>query len=298
MRTVLTWVAVPLLAIALVPFLADWHAPFAPLGPGIAYAKGGGGGGGNDGGGEGGNGNGGRGGGQGAGGTDGGGHGADQDGGRGGGGLSGDADSGSRMGHGHEGRGVGNAVSEAATSTAHAGKGAAREAEFTNLGQAVSTAVHDAQRDRDRDRDLDHARLQDQDRDRHQGRLRDRDRDRDEVRLRDHDRDWDRARLRDRDRDRDRVASRHHRHRHRASGISQPLAFMERWFHTWRSGHRREAPAQEARVTKATHRSTRDRTQTGSGLRADRPLATGTSPTLPAQSGAPGVGTIGFASGD
>jgi len=36
-------------------------------------------------------------------------------------------------------------VSEAATSTAHAGKAAAKEAGFSNLGQAVSTAVHEAQ---------------------------------------------------------------------------------------------------------------------------------------------------------
>ena len=49
------------------------------------------------------------------------------------------------VGHGHAGRGVGNAVSEAATSTAHAGKAAAQEAGFSNLGQAVSSAVHDAQ---------------------------------------------------------------------------------------------------------------------------------------------------------
>ncbi|MBI1999690.1 MAG: hypothetical protein HYV46_01850 [candidate division NC10 bacterium] len=49
------------------------------------------------------------------------------------------------QGQGHAGRGVGNAVSEAATSTAHAGKGAEQEAGFSNLGQGVSSAVHDAQ---------------------------------------------------------------------------------------------------------------------------------------------------------
>jgi hypothetical protein len=49
------------------------------------------------------------------------------------------------MGHGHQGRGVGNAVSEAATSTARAGKQAAQDAGFSNLGQAVSSAVHEAQ---------------------------------------------------------------------------------------------------------------------------------------------------------
>lgn len=44
-----------------------------------------------------------------------------------------------------QGREVGNAVSEAATSTAHAGKQAAQDAGSKNLGGAVSTAVHDAQ---------------------------------------------------------------------------------------------------------------------------------------------------------
>jgi hypothetical protein len=40
---------------------------------------------------------------------------------------------------------LGSAVSEAATSTAHAGKQAAQDASFSNLGQAVSSAVHEAQ---------------------------------------------------------------------------------------------------------------------------------------------------------
>jgi hypothetical protein len=48
------------------------------------------------------------------------------------------------VGHGHTGKAVDNAVSEAATATAHAGKAAAQEAGVTNLGQAVSAAVHDA----------------------------------------------------------------------------------------------------------------------------------------------------------
>ena len=49
------------------------------------------------------------------------------------------------MGQGHQGGEVGNAASEEATSTARAGKQAAQDAGFKNLGGAVSTAVHDAQ---------------------------------------------------------------------------------------------------------------------------------------------------------
>jgi hypothetical protein len=43
---------------------------------------------------------------------------------------------------------TGNEVSEAATSTAHAGKAEALEDGFPNLGKAVATAVHNAQRDK------------------------------------------------------------------------------------------------------------------------------------------------------
>jgi len=51
------------------------------------------------------------------------------------------------MGHGHEGRGVGSAVSEAATTAAHMSKQDLQDGGFRNRGEAVSTAVHDAQED-------------------------------------------------------------------------------------------------------------------------------------------------------
>ncbi len=138
MRTVTKWIAIPILAVAIVPFLAEWHAPLGSSDAGIAYAKGGGGGGG-------GGGNGG-GGGQGGGGTDGGGRGAGSD--HGGGNADsgrGGESAGAGMGHGHEGRGVGGAVSEAATTAAHMSKQDIEDAGFKNRGEAVSTAVHDAQ---------------------------------------------------------------------------------------------------------------------------------------------------------
>jgi hypothetical protein len=50
-------------------------------------------------------------------------------------------------GHGHEGRGLGGAVSEAATTAAHTSKQDLDDAGFRNRGEAVSTAVHDAQQD-------------------------------------------------------------------------------------------------------------------------------------------------------
>ena len=40
MWTLLKWLAVPLLAVALVSFLADWHTPFGSGASGIAYAGG------------------------------------------------------------------------------------------------------------------------------------------------------------------------------------------------------------------------------------------------------------------
>src|SRR5512146_796106 len=153
MRTITKWIAVPILAVAIVPFLAEWHTPFGSSDAGIAYAKGGGGGGGGGGNGGGsGTGGGGHGGGQGAGGTDGGGRGA----GSGHGGGSANSDRGGEsaataggggMGHGHEGRGVGSAVSEAATTAAHMSKQDIDDAGFRNRGEAVSTAVHDAQQE-------------------------------------------------------------------------------------------------------------------------------------------------------
>ncbi len=144
MRTITKWIAVPILAVAIVPFLAEWHTPLGSSDAGIAYAKGGGGGGGGGGNG----GGGGHGGGQGAGGTDGGGRGAgsssaesDR------GGESAATASGAGVGHGHEGRGVGGAVSEAATTAAHMSKQDIDDAGFRNRGEAVSTAVHDAQQE-------------------------------------------------------------------------------------------------------------------------------------------------------
>ena len=46
MSTMMRWLAVPMLAMAIVPFLADLHLPFGDSGLGIAYARNGGGGGG------------------------------------------------------------------------------------------------------------------------------------------------------------------------------------------------------------------------------------------------------------
>lgn len=105
------WIGVPLLTIAMGLFLSEGWTPLGNLGVGIAYARGGG---------------------RGAGST-----------GTAGGGMREDTMRGAGMGQAHQGRG--NAVSEAATSTAHAGKEAAQDAGFKNLGGAVSSAVHGAQ---------------------------------------------------------------------------------------------------------------------------------------------------------
>ncbi len=131
MRTIMKWLAVSILAVAIVPFLAHVHLPFDHTDRGIAYAKGGGGGGdhGN------------------------GGHDGGSAGGRGSDAGRGDDHGG--WANGHSNRGAGNAVSEAATSTAHAGKTAAQRSGFRNLGQAVRSAVHKAQRHRHRDRGRD-----------------------------------------------------------------------------------------------------------------------------------------------
>ncbi len=50
-------------------------------------------------------------------------------------------------GHGDDGRGLGNAVSNAATTAAHMSKQDLDDAGFRNRGEAVSTAVHDAQQE-------------------------------------------------------------------------------------------------------------------------------------------------------
>lgn len=113
MRVLVKWIGVPLLTIAMVLFLANWHAPFGSLGVGIADARGAGRSTGNAG--------------------------------PASGGMREDTRQGAGMGQGHQGREVGSVASEAATSTAHAGKPAAQDAGFKNLGGAVSTAVHDAQ---------------------------------------------------------------------------------------------------------------------------------------------------------
>ncbi len=163
-------------AMAMVPFLADLHLPFTFLDPGIAFAKGGGGGGGAD------HGGGGAHGGE-HGGVDSdpggsgsafGDHWADHQGRSAERGVADNhsspsatrsSDDRNRMNRGRAGehtihraenreearensqspRSVGNAVSKAATSTAHAGKAAANASGFRNLGQAVSSAVHTAQ---------------------------------------------------------------------------------------------------------------------------------------------------------
>ncbi len=114
MRLVVKWVGIPVLTVAMGLFLAERSTPFGSLGAGIAYARGGG---------------------RSAGATS--------------GGMREDAMRGAEMGQGHQGRAVGNAVSEAATSTAHAGKDAAQDAGFKNLGGAVSSAVHNAQPESD-----------------------------------------------------------------------------------------------------------------------------------------------------
>ena len=113
MRLLVKWIGVPFLIIAMMLFLAKWHAPFGSLGVGIADARGGGRSAGNAG--------------------------------TASGGMREDTGHGAGMDQDHQGREVGNAASEAATSMAHAGKQAAQESGFKNLGGAVSTAVHDAQ---------------------------------------------------------------------------------------------------------------------------------------------------------
>ena len=158
MRALVKWIAVPILAVAIVAFLADWPVSPGESASGVAYAKdgGGGGGGGGTGGGGGnggGNGNGagssGHGGGQGGGSAGTGGRGAGDGGGRGQG--SAGADHGGKghdaagVGHGPQGHGLGSAVSEAAKAAAHMSKQDLQEAGFRNRGEAVSTAVHDAQ---------------------------------------------------------------------------------------------------------------------------------------------------------
>jgi hypothetical protein len=136
----------PLVGLAVMAWLADLPASVGVGTPGIAHAKGegGGGNGGGSGGGNSGKGSGGKDGSDGPGnsGNGRGGDAADSGSGRAGRG----ADPGeSGRGHGHAGRSVGNAVSEAATTTAHAGKAAAQAAGYSNLGEAVSAAVHEAQ---------------------------------------------------------------------------------------------------------------------------------------------------------
>ena len=157
MRAFVKWIAVPIVAVAIVPFLADWPVSLGDSTSGVAYAKdgGGGGGGGGNGGGTG-NGadSGGRGGGHGAGATDSGGRGAGDGGGRGQG--SAGADHGGKghdaagVGHGHQGHGLGSAVSRAAHEAQQMSKSMSKqdlqEAGFRNRGEAVSTAVHEAQR--------------------------------------------------------------------------------------------------------------------------------------------------------
>ncbi len=137
MRTITRWLTVSFLAAAILPFLAQIHLPFGHTDLGIAYAKGGGGGGG-------GGGNGGHGSGGGGGGDRGGPAGSHA----GSNSSRADTDRGigieAGRGRGQTGRGVGNAVSQAATSTAQAGKTAAQANGFRNLGQAVSSAVHKA----------------------------------------------------------------------------------------------------------------------------------------------------------
>jgi Arc/MetJ-type ribon-helix-helix transcriptional regulator len=49
------------------------------------------------------------------------------------------------MGHGHQGRGLGSEVSKAATEAAHMTKQEIEDGGFRNRGEAVSTAVHEAQ---------------------------------------------------------------------------------------------------------------------------------------------------------
>ncbi len=182
MRINLRHLAVSILTVAVVPFLAELYLPFGHSNPGFAYAKGGGGGGG--GGGEGGGGRSGDNGGRGA---DSAGHGSDHGGRAGGRGPDGSGSSmagrdrdgrrGVEQANDHPGQGVGNAVSEAATSTAHAGKAAAQEAGFRNLGKAVSSAVHQAQQNLDRERETE-ARTRTRTRDRHrevETRIRERD---------------------------------------------------------------------------------------------------------------------------
>ena len=107
------WIGVPLLTIAMGLFLIEGLTPVGHLGVGIAYARGGG-----------------R---------------TTGSAGTAGGGTREDTLRGAGMGQGHQGREVGNAVSDAATSTAHAGKNAAQDAGFKNLGGAVNTAVHNTQ---------------------------------------------------------------------------------------------------------------------------------------------------------
>jgi hypothetical protein len=154
MRTVAKWFGILILAAAITPYLAEWPVSLETGDAGVAFAKGGGGGsgGGGAGGGSGaggsgaGGGSGGRGGGSGAGSGSG-------KGGSGGGGGSGSPQGGKSqgvssagMGHGHQGRGVGSAVSEAARSAAHMSQQDLQEAGFRNRGEAVSAAVHEAQR--------------------------------------------------------------------------------------------------------------------------------------------------------
>jgi hypothetical protein len=113
MRLLVKWIGVPLLTIAMGLFLTEGLTPLGNLGVGIAYARGGG---------------------RSAGSS-----------GTASGGMREDTMRGVGMGQGHPGREVGNAVSEAATSTAHGGKQAAQDAGLKNLGGAVSSAVHGAQ---------------------------------------------------------------------------------------------------------------------------------------------------------
>jgi hypothetical protein len=174
MGNIVQRVTILAVVMAIVPFLVDLYLPFTLLDTGIAFAKGGGGGGSGGGGGHG-DGHGGAGLSHGGdhGGPDSafGSHGADHQGRSGDRSvanshsnlsatrLSDDKNRGRARAHdihrvgnreearenGQSRRSVGNAVSKAATSTAHAGKPAAQASGFTNLGQAVRSAVHTAQ---------------------------------------------------------------------------------------------------------------------------------------------------------
>ena len=148
MRTRMKWLAVPILAVALVPFLADWHTPFESSASGNAYAKDGGGGGGNAGGG--GHGGGGGGGNAGGGGT-GGGQGAGGTGAGGSGAGSGEAGGAGGLGSDLSGTSV-DPVSDAPMTATHMRKPDIQDAGLRNRGEAVRTAARDAQQDaRDRE---------------------------------------------------------------------------------------------------------------------------------------------------